>query len=440
MTGNNICCPSCNVAVPAVVDEPVVFGCSACYNVFKIDEQGLFQKEPLLPRSISAFQPHWLRPGARIKKRGKVYDLSSAYCHNISWNEYDAESGNYESGVTEYLEWYFVAEDGAEFCLEQTDSDNKFQVREDVPITTKIIQKVESTSGSNDVPEYGTYHLIAFTGQDDEALDRETWNYKVVRDGAFYVSVEWKNGMPHSEWKAHKLRQIGVLELERWKIRSAEEIAEAREKSTKLGFFRDVFGYATLALLVLMFYSGIVSNNSTLCNNGWNFSAPKSDTLSDNPLYQRTYCTMKLEKNRPYRFSSKCSMAGGNGSATFSIAILKLPEGIPVNHIAASFFTESGVDSEGSWTESNLSDYFNFVADETAEYEIFVRVKPESAFDNEVHSGTFHIEVAPILMTRFFVMAMLMCALIWLVYQWRWEYQALQAEMPISTWLQSIFK
>ena len=443
MTQNDIKCPECGNHIPVVIAEPAVFRCDKCNNIIRITDKGLFEKEARLSKNNLISTPAWLKPGARIKHKGKQYILFSMYCHGVNWNEYDAEDSKYEQGYSEYMEWYFVAKDGAELCLEQTDNDNKFQIRNSIPITDKLINAVKGLKIGSKIPEYGTYQLVGFEGQDDEPLDRDTWKYQVIKEYAAATSVEWKDNTPTSEWQAYKVQQIGILELERWKVRTAEEIAEARENSKKLGFFRDVFGYSTLVLLALMTYSGIKGNSNELCATTWNFEAPRTlDTTGRSALYQRTLCTVKLEKDQPYRFSTKCSFGGGgnNASANFSLSILKLPDGIPVNNIAASFFIESGRDSEGNWTESTLSDYFNFVADETAEYEIFARINPESPTDAESHSGTLRTEIKPILMTRYFVFAMLVCALIWLIYQWRWEYQALKAEIPVSTWLQGMFK
>jgi hypothetical protein len=443
MTQNNIQCPECGHPIPVVIADPVVFRCDQCNNIIRITDKGLFEKEAKLSKTSLVSSPAWLKPGARIKHKGKEYTLFSVYCHGVHWNEYDPEDNKYEQGYSEYLEWYFVAKDGAELCLEQTDNDNKFQIRNSIPITDKLINGVKGLKIGDKIPEYGTYQLVGFEGQDDEPLDRDTWKYQVIKEHAAATSVEWKNNMPTNEWQAHKVQQIGILELERWKVRTAEEVAEARENTKKLGFFRDVFGYATLALLALMVYSGIKGSSNELCFISWNFAAPRTvdSTSNRTALYQRALCTVTLEKNQPYRFKTKCSFQGSNNaSANFSISILKLPEGTPVNNISASFYTESGRDSEGAWTESTLSDYFNFVADESGEYEIYARVNPESPTDNETHAGTLQTEIKPILMTRYFVFAMLVCALIWLIYQWRWEYQALKAEVPVSTWLQGMFK
>ena len=442
MTQNDIQCPNCGKKIPVVIEDPVVFRCNNCHKLVRITDNGQFEDEKTLSKTTLVSNPEWLKPGAQIKKKGKLYTLFSVYCHGVHWNEYDTEDSKYEQGYSEYLEWYFVAKDGAELCLEQTDNDNKFQIRTTVPLTDKIINRVKSSASNNDVPEYGTYQLVGFEGQDDEPLDHNTWNYKVVKDHASYTSVEWKDYTSTSEWQAYKVQQMGILELERWKVRTAEEIAEAKENTKKLGFFRDVFGYTTLALLALMVYSGIKGNQNELCATSWNFEAPRNtDTTGRSALFQRTLCTVQLEKDQPYRFNTNCSFSNSaNASASFSISVLKLPEGYPVNNIAASYYSESGRDSEGNWTESTLSDYFNFVADETAEYEVFARINPESPTDAETHSGVLRTDIKPILMTRYFVLAFLVCALVWLIYQWRWEYQALKAEIPVSTWLQGMFK
>jgi hypothetical protein len=167
----------------------------------------------------------------------------------------------------------------------------------------------------------------------------------------------------------------------------------------------------------------------------------KDSTLNINPAqYKRTFCTMKLEKNRPYCFSSRCSFAGNSNAANadFSIIIVKLPEGRIVNTIGASFFSEKGYDAEGAWTEETLSDYFYFRADETAEYEVTAVVEPQS-LSNETRSGILQITVSPTVLSRYFIAMFLIFSLIALILQWQWEYRGIEAGEGKDVWLQTMF-
>ena len=442
----DITCPNCRAVVNGIVKDPVVFGCSACYNIFETDTNNALQPVAKLPRSIDDgnIKPKWLVLGAKIKRAGKVYTLSSVFMHGVDWNEQDSDG--LTSGYSEYLEWYFVAADGSEFCLEQTDSDHTFQTRERISTTKSLVGKAEGKDlHDNWNPDYGMFSLLAFKGQDDEPLDRGRWNYKVVRNGASQISVEWKKDMPTTDWNAYKIKQIRGLDLERWRIRTDQEIQEAKEEFEQLGFYRSVFGISSLLMFLFILYSGTVGGKKLDCNSVWNFSAPTSDmkdsTLNINPAqYKRTFCTMKLEKNRPYCFSSRCSFAGNSNAANadFSIIIVKLPEGRIVNTIGASFFSEKGTDSEGAWTEETLSDYFYFRADETAEYEVTAVVEPQS-LSNETRSGVLQITVSPTVLSRYFIAMFLIFSLIALILQWQWEYRGVEAGESKDTWLQTMF-
>lgn len=442
----DIICPNCHTVVNGKVKDLVVFGCSACDHIFEMDKSNVLQPVAKLPRLINEqkIKPKWLVPGAKIKRAGKVFTLTSVFLHGVDWNEQGSDG--LESGYSEYLEWYFVAADGSELCLEQTDSEYKFQTREQIKVTKSHIAKVEGKDLHNWNPDYGAFSLLAFTGQDDEPLDRDRWNYKIVQDGAAQISLEWKTDTPPADWNAHKIKQIRGLDLERWKIRTEKEIQEAKEEFEKLDFYRSVFGISTLMMLLFIAYSTMVGGKKMNCDSVWNFSAPSAEILNDTSLninpaqYKRTFCTMKLEKNRPYCFSSRCSFAGDGSaaSADFSIIIVKLPEGRIVNTIEASFFSESGYDDEGSWSESTLSDYFYFRADETAEYEVTAVVAAKS-LSNETRSGVLQITVSPAVLSRYFIAMFLVFALIALVLQWQWEYRSIESGENKATWLQKMF-
>jgi hypothetical protein len=442
----DITCPNCHTVVNGRVKDSVVFGCSSCHNIFETDTNNALQPVAKLPQAIKRDDiiPKWLVLGAKIKRDGKVFTLSSIFRHGVNWTEQTGDG--IESGYNEYLEWYFITADGAEFCLEQTDSKYKFQTREQTHVTKSLIGKAEGKDLHNWNPDYGTFSLLAFQGQDDEPLDRDLWNYKVARDGTSQISIEWKKNTPTADWRAYKLKQIRILELERWSIRTAEEIQEAKEEFENLGFYRSVFGISTLMMFLFILYAAMVGGKKMNCDSVWNFSAPTPAILNDTSLninpaqYKRTFCSMKLEKNRPYCFSSRCSFAGDGSSASadFSINIVKLPEGQIVNTIGASFFSERGYDDEGSWSEATLSDYFYFRADETAEYEVTAVVEPKS-LSNKSRSGVLQITVSPTVLSRYFIAMFLIFALIALVLQWQWEYRSIESGENKDTWLQKMF-
>ncbi len=442
MSTTEFTCPQCAVPLPFVVPDAVVFGCPDCGCQRSLDEQGNWIARPGRPHAALFTKPDWMRPGAQVKYNNSTYTLYAVFSHSVNWTELDPESGAYDHGYSDDLEYYFINQNDDWFSLETADN-NSFQVRKPIKVTPQMVERTKNEDTKHPNPEYGNYQLQGFWGTDDEPLQNEPWKYAVVRDGASSVSVEWKDGMPTDQWQASRLLKLGPLQLEKWKIRSPEEIAEAAENAKKQGFFRDVFGYGTLALLVLTIFSGIKGNTDLKLDASWNFSTPPSMEAFRNEVHQRELGVVHLEAKQPYRFSSRCNFGSQNADASFSLSVVRVSNGATVNNISADFFTETGVDSDGSWSESTLSDYFNFVAEQTGDYAIVARVRPNgqiSTLPGFTQSGTLYVDIKPILMTRFFVIGMLLAALIWLIYQWRWEYHAMRADNKISVWLQSMFK
>jgi hypothetical protein len=444
MDSQDFACPSCRHKPHFVVPNAVAFGCLACGTRYGTDGQGNWQPNETLPNLHFTPAPEWLLPGAQILYHKVTYTMYAVYIHGVNWNEFDTEDQKYGAGYDEYLEYYFISEKGDWFSLEETDNGGELQMRTHIKITDKLVAAVKSERTGSKCPEYGNFQLKGFWGTDDEPLEtNHRWEYAVVKDGASWVSVEWKNGMSTAEWQASRLTKIKKLDLEKWKIRSPEEMVEAERNAERTGFYRDVFGYATLALIVLTAFSGIKGNTDLKLSERWNFNAPSNAEMFRNELHQRELGVVHLEAGQPYRFSSNCTFGSQNASAAFSISVVDTQDGSVVNSIGADFFSETGVDSDGAWSESTLSDYFNFVAEKSGDYAIVARAQPNSkvsGMSDLTQSGTLYIEVKPILMTRFFLFGMLLTALVWLVYQWRWEYHAIRANMKISTWLQSMFK
>lgn len=462
MKTSEIICPSCQTAVHWDVPiEPVVFGCANCHKIYDINDAGNFTEQPSLPQKIGRVKPDWFMPGAKVNINGINYTVISLYCNGVNWQEWDSEAG-WESGYGEYLEWFLVSEnDKREMWLEESDNDNYLNINQEIKIEQEHIEKINST---HDVPsqvkEVGRYSTIAFQGADDDPIDRSSWNYKKIQSSVGPVSVEWQDNTPPATWRAYRSNNvIRKLELERGRERSPEELEHFQAKTKELGFLRDIFFYAAIVMLGLIIFSFIGGSSAEIFKESWRFSEAQpgtatarhfgqfgqDTTTSRLPVSQPSaeqftheFGTVRLQPGTAYRFSVDCAFDESNADADFTLSVLKMPEGKPVNGIGATFFSETGTDSEGAWTEATLSDYFQFKVDEAGEYLIEAQLLTQGQ-TGIGQSGLLSVSIRPVMLSRYFIIFFLAVTLCWLILQWRWEYMAIQSGTDASGWFLRLF-
>jgi hypothetical protein len=434
----DIICPACNaVSKWKVPITPVIFGCCNCHRNFETDARGHFKEQPAFTKRISEVVPDWFIPEARVDIDQRQYTVIALYCNGVNWQEWDSEAG-WESGYGEYLEWYLVSSDGKELWLEESDQSNYLDINEYTNLSKEHINAVNNTvDRPEQIKEVGRYGLVAFRGIDDEPLDRGTWNYKVIQSATGDVSVEWQDQTPADQWRAFATKKsIRKIELERGRVRDSEELAALKEQTKHLEYYRDIFGCAALVVLVLMAWSWLANRNEHLFREAWIFSTQQTPT--SNSSATRELGTAVLKSGVPYRFETICVFDVSNAEADFDITVLQMPEGRPVNAFAASFFSETGRDDEGAWTEATLSDYFQFTVDHDGEYLIEARLAPVNN-SGMAKSGTLTVAIAPVVLSRYFIIFFLAMVLSWLILQWQWENIAIKSKSNVSGWLLRLF-
>lgn len=435
----SIICPACNNEVRRFIEDPVVMGCHKCWAVYDLHSNGKpGKKQTPLVHQITEVSPKWMKPGARINYRdGEEYMLHEVMLFSTLWNEYDSEDG-WTNGIVQNLEYYFVSPTGKELCI--TEDDGKLFVRESVNPVNEDVAILEQDDRSPGVIEYGSYQLCGFIGQDDEPLDRSAWQYKIIASSGD-IEYEWKKGALKETLQCFRFQSISKLDLERMLIREKGGIYAAQAKAKELAFYRDVFGYAALLLLFMLIYSA--QQGKPLCKTQKSFTIPTleqanaPDSLSTGLPSQFSMGEFALEKGRAYTFDMTCTFGSSNADGEFQVQIVRESDGKPVNTFGATFFSETGYDDEGAWTEATLGDKFKFKADEAGKYEIFVTVKPDDTA--KTRNGVMTIAVYPIMLTRFFLILFLVSTLTWLIYQWQWEYAAIAGgNTKIAAWLRSM--
>lgn len=430
-------CPSCGHTQAPLIENPVVFGCPNCHSIFEISASGkIGTKQRSLTYSLTEVRPDWMRPGAVINYKGETFVLHEVMNFSTHWNEYDSEDNGWESGTCQNMEYYFVSDAGAELCI--MEDDNQFFVRVPSKVFDEDRATLEGERRQKGVIEYGTFQLTAFIGQDDEPLNRAAWEYRVVRNNGD-LEYEWEPGKQAETLQAFYFQRIRLMELERMRVREESDMAMAQEEADSFAFYRNVFGYTSLLFIALMFYSGMARRN--LSHAEWAFSIPANELQADStfgdPL-QHPMGEFHMEKGRAYTFELGCTFRHANMDADFMVQVVRQSDGHPVNTISASFYTESGTDSDGAWTESTLKDKFRFKAEESGTYEIFASVRPDATALGK--GGLLTADVYSTVLTRFFIVLGAITTLLWLIYQWKWEYAAIRGgDTRVSAWFRSMF-
>jgi hypothetical protein len=436
---STLTCPACGSIEPLLIKDPVVFGCKACAQVHKVDASGnLRPREKDLVYRIENVRPNWMLPGAKIRYNNSEFTLHTVMNFSTHWNEYESEEG-WTSGFLNNLEYYFVSKSGKELCI--TEDEGRFYIRIPSKTFDADLPLLNGNGQQTGVVEYGNFQLNAFVGQDDEPLDRSSWDYRIVSNNGD-LEYEWNPANKAETLRCFYFQPIRLTELERMRVRDKNDMLEAQVKAKDLAFYRNLFGYSALLLILLMLYSGIATN--TLSKETWTFSVPtvqelneQNDSSFTGPL-QHSLGVFQVSQGKSYTFGLECTFYGSNADAEFSIQLVRQSDGRPVNTFKAYFYTESGVDSDGSWTESTLRDNFKFKAEESGKYEIYASVLPDDMTTSR--NGILVAEVRRNVLTRYFLVLGAIFTLAWLIYQWQWEYTAIAGgDSKVSAWLRSIF-
>lgn len=427
-------CPACRAVYDRRLEAPVTFACPSCSIAMQRAENGLWAPGKPLPRRLQVFTPDWLQPGARLMWQGNAYTVYACFLYTCFWNEWDTEDHRWTDGVSDSLEWYAVSEDDQEICIEY--DDHKHFIRQQVTsVEPDVSEKLASSSKAGWV-EYGTFNMSGMVGEDEEALDLRTYEYTVLKSRGRNsdLFVEWLKG-DESTRQYYTYIPLRPSQLQRMRLHTSAVIARAEEALPRLSFLRYAFGFAALFFLAMSIFS--LTQYRQIARGSMFFSNRLEDSTATAP---QSLGIFKVQQSHPYRFNASCTFTTSNSGASFSVKIVRLPDLTPVNTIGCSFYTESGVDSDGSWTESELSDDFYFTAAEDGEYEIIAYNVDQftEGISNGPVSGKFYATVSPFNLSRYYLVALLVMTLVWLIFQWQLENKRMEAEIEAEPWLHQI--
>lgn len=408
-----ITCITCRRESPRYLEAPLAFGCPYCGKI-KVREsvEAAWQEAKPLPARPEYVKPGWLRPGAQLRIADKIFTVFNILTYHAFWEEWDAEDQRWVRGTGNNEEWYAEAADGDTLCLEIDDGLHYIR-REQARPAAAICRQFQTNDRL--CIERGEFHLYGFEGEDDEPLDRRYYKYRVL-DEQGDLCAEWLAEDFDGSVRFYRYHYVSATALERMRVRDESELRGHADRLPGLSFNRLVLGIAALCFLVLWLGS-LGREKQAAVSTRMPFSAYRPD---DSLQRSQSLGRFRLAPQRAYRVDLRCELPE-NAAAGFDLTLVQVSDGQVVNSIGCEFATESGVDSDGAWTESTLEDHFYFQSGAGGELEAFASPARAAFSDMPLHGGYLTFTVAPLTLSRYYFIGFFIVGAAFFVFQWKLE-------------------
>lgn len=429
-------CPQCQEPIPLTLKDFKIAGCANCGHVSVLDKDGhlkLTHRSPVV--SPKEQDPFYV--GNQLQYRNITYTVSSVFVYEVDFQEWDTEDSKWIKDKGFIREWYAHDDQQTQLLIIMKDTDGKFYaVSKPVPIEPNAVLSKKNAK------ELGQYQLWGFTGMDNEALELKAY-YRIYGHTRLECANEQFEKAPILKYQ---LTSLTPTQVKRMVILEEVEKLKASEDFTTTTYYRNLFGLALLAILILLIFN--LGGNEAQENRrirsspadqyisfGGNLSAGELDTIVFKPQSAGTF---SLIAGKNYKFVARCYLREMNQYVDYSVSMIRKADSAVVSDIALSFYTESGTDDEGYWEEELLHDQFKFQVDATGKYEVFVAPDYENLWGLPPASLEIQIERAPY--TVFYVWTSAFFLLLFLIFQWRRENLIAFANLPHDTLLHDIYE
>ncbi|MEY3248758.1 MAG: hypothetical protein RL742_801 [Bacteroidota bacterium] len=422
-----ITCIGCRRESFRYIEAPLAFGCPYCGKIMARDDaEAAWQPAKPLPGRPEYVKPGWLRPGAQLRMDDKIFTVFNILTYHAYWEEWDSEDQRWARGAGKQDEWYAEAADGETLCLE-IDDGLHFIRREQERPAAAVCRRFQSNDPH--CIERGEYYLYGFEGEDDEPLDRRHYKYSVL-DEQGDLCAEWLLDNFEGSVRFYRYHYVSATELERMRVRDESELRGYADRLPGLAFYRLALGIAALCLLVLWLGS-LGRSDQTLARTRIPFSAYQPD---DSLQRSQSLGRFRLAPQRAYRVDLRCELPE-NAAAGFDLTLVQVSDGQVVNSIGCEFATESGVDSDGAWTESTLEDHFYFQSGLGGELEAFVSPARTAFSGMPLRGGYLTFTVAPLTLSRYYFIGFFILGAAFFVFQWKLENTRVALGLAGGAWL-----
>lgn len=425
---STVTCPECHSAIPKLIENVKIMGCPKCGSVAAMSDDGYLRAaKKYTIQSLDFQEPFSL--GEEIQYDGLSYTIFGIYVYFVEYEEWDEDDDKWVHSQGYVTEWYAKSATDEQLIV-MKDTDNVFYIVSQINDNSFVDWQNEQNW-----IEFGTYKLNSLVGVDNEALEANGF-YRTYPNNIFFESN--KKDFTEKDFKTFRLKSVTPSDLRPIKIVSEAEKEKAVEDFEHTKFYRNVFGIALVLILGLMLW-GTPRNHTPIGESkkaNFAYRTFNNEELDTMALRTQSVGVFDLKAGTNYRFFADGNISSTNSNADFSISIVRKEDQTTVSEVDIAFYTESGLDDEGSWTEDYLHDDFKFQVDKSGKYEIFASPDYDDLTNIPYCSLTVFIQQAGYY--YYYLMAGGVFLLVFLIFQWQLENIAAFANLPYETYLHDL--
>jgi hypothetical protein len=359
-------CQGCGNALHITHPRAQVVACQYCGAVLDATSE----THQIITRlgSPEKFQPYsFIEVGKKATLDGKTYQVMGRTRWKMQYEEFwreGSESG-YSTEIWLYDEWLLMDERRTYLYLVEDKEGYwiSYEITPDQPMTLDHSLRLAffQNHGINIVQEYGEADIVYFEGESNYHLHKG--------DRISFASYSFKGDMYIVESRLNKQGEVTEVEFFRESPISRMALLEAfgeQETIRSLDDQRVIWSFVRLVSLVV----GVVMSLLTILSFGPGKTAYEREVMVS-AIGQEGYDLddFKIPAKGLYKLKISLNTIANNSQAYLMAYIMDSSEEV-LNTVEGEFYHESGVDDEGSWSESELSETMLFRTEGPGAYTI----------------------------------------------------------------------
>ena len=397
-------CPSCGSPIEPTTAEAEVSTCKACGSVLDLSSDELSILTTLKAKDFPLRS--FIKLGLEGTFSGKRYQVIGRICFRSSIREWDNEDKDYYNSSWTYDEWIlvgenkeylYICEDEEGYSLETPFTPTAPNIPDpgDTHMTLsagdrrhRIIEFADATIDHFE----GEFTYVPYVGERVRAAEYQAGgttfsvNSRLKKDSSEIAEVEFFSAVPIN--KLALATAFGLDEIVEKERALLEKEKEFRKWSW--GFF------GAAALLTVLFIGSCSGGGTKIFEQALNFNQVSEDGTLVGPFDL-------TRKDSVHRIELRSSF-GDNSWAWGGMELLDESYEV-VNAAQKEFWRESGRDSDGRWSESDLVNKTLFRLDHPGKY--YARLFVERGTAN---TGSIIFRVYEgVILSRFYLLSLLFC-------------------------------
>lgn len=427
-SGTTLICPKCQAPIPVTLDDFKVAGCSVCGSISTLNKDGQL-KVTHNAQVLDEAHQKLLKVGKQLQYHKITYTIAAVFVYHVDYKEKGSRTSGWTQEYGFMSEWYAYDDEGKELII-MKDTDHIFYlVSNPVPVQPSL------RLNKRHAREFGKYQLYSLVGVDNEGLEIEGY-YRIFFNGRYECADE--NFEKAAIWQC-QLTRLSPVEVKRMMIVDEEDKLKAAKDFTTTTYYRNVFGFALFAILVLLIFNIGLNDSKVQTHKYLEFGKIYTDGVLDtNGLKPQLAGVFDLVEDQNYRFAATCYFNETNREVDYSLTLVREADAAVVADAALSFYVESGHDSDGDWEENLQYNYFKFQVEKKGKYQVFVAPDYESL--EHLSSATLEIQIEPAPYTFLYLCVGSFFLLLWLTFQWQRENIIAFANLPHDTILHDLYE